>query len=283
MDEKITIDKEACILCRNCIEVCGSNTLEIRDNTLVQTMPELCSACAHCAAVCPTNAISANQNSVHFFELKEIDKSLSEIENLLVTKRSVRAFTQKNIEKTTLEKLIYFAEKSPSSSNARKREYTVITDKNRILELEKLVVEKYNFLLKILNPVLLSIIKLFSKKMFVNLQNTRTDILQMNKQFENKDYPIFRNATCIVLISAPKDIQSKDDCIIAQQYMMLYAHSLNIGSCVIGYAQYVHKIIEKMLNMPKNHTIYAVSTFGYPKYKMNKEIIYDKKTNITWL
>ena len=274
MTEKITIDKNKCILCSNCIDVCGSSTLKIIDSQIVQIVPQLCSSCGHCAAVCPTDAISANKNSLHYFELKEIDEALTDFEKLIVTKRSIRNFKDKEIEKKILDKLVFYAQKAPSSSNSRKRNYHIITDKNQILTIEKEVVKKYASILKILNPFLLGLIKIFSKKMFVDLKNTRTDILQMLKQFENKKYPIFRNAPCIVFISAPKDIQSKDDCIIAAQYMMLYAHSIKIGSCVIGYAQYTHKILEKMLNIPKHHSIYAVSTFGYSKYDFSKEISY---------
>lgn len=282
MESKITIDKDTCILCGKCVDVCGSNTLEIIDNTLVQTLPDLCIACAHCANVCPTDSITEHKNSMHSFSINKINEELTEIEKLLQTKRSVRNFLDKKIDEETIEKMIFYAEKAPSSSNARKREYIIVTDKNKIFEIEKESLKNYNTILKILNPFLLKILKIFSKKMWKNLNSVRTDVLQMNKQFASKEYPIFRNAPCIVFIIAPKnEIQAQDDCIIAQQYMMLYAHSRNIGSCIIGYAQYMHKKLEKLLKIHKHKSIYTVSTFGYSKYSFTKEIEYKKQAKYT--
>lgn len=282
MESKITIDKETCILCGRCVEVCGSKTLEIIDNTIVQTLPELCIACAHCANVCPTDSISENQNSFHHFSVNNLSPELSDIEKLLQTKRSVRNFLVKDIDDKTIEKMIFYAEKAPSSSNARKREYIIVTDKNKILEIEKETLNNYNTILKILNPTILRIIKIFSKNLHKNLSAVKTDVLQMNAQFATKEYPIFRDAPCIVFIIAPKnEIQAQDDCIIAQQYMMLYAHSINIGSCIIGYAQYMHKKLEKLLNISKNKSIFAVSTFGYSKHIFTKEIQYKNSAKCT--
>jgi len=280
MQTRILINTEKCILCKNCIEVCGSNTLEIIEKELVQSKPDLCSVCGHCAVVCPTDAITANERSPLFFKLHEPDSKTSDFEKLLLTKRSVRKFNDKDISKDILKKFVQIAEKAPSSSNSRKREYIIVTDKERILELEKSVVKKFTSLLKILNPALLNLIKLFSKKMYQNLSHTKKDILQMNKQFKEKNYPIFRNSAALVFILAPKNsVQSQDDCIIAQQYMMLYAHSQDISSCIIGYAQYAHKAIEKVLNIKKGYSIFAVSTYGYAKYEMKKEIRYNKKVS----
>jgi nitroreductase/NAD-dependent dihydropyrimidine dehydrogenase PreA subunit len=277
--EKISIDSQACILCGKCIEVCGSMTLEIIDDRVVQTMPELCSSCGHCAIVCPTNCIKSNENSIHKFEIKELDNNLSDIEKLLLTKRSVRKFKEKNIDKNILKKIIYYGNKAPSSSNLRKRNYIIVDNREKIIEIEKIILKKYENLLKILNPLLLGIIKIFNKEMYYNLKNTRLDILQMQKQFGRQEYPIFRNAPAVIIIYAPKDLQTKDDCVISQQYMMLYAHSQGIASCIIGYAQWAHKTLEKYFKLPKKHQIYAVSTFGYAKYPMKKAVEYPAEKN----
>ncbi len=284
MNSKIEIDNKKCIYCGYCIEVCGSATLEIIDNKIIQTKPQLCALCGHCAAVCPESAISSNKNNKKAYKIEKTENNLNEIEKLLKNKRSIRIFKNKKIDKKNLEKIIYYAEKSPSSSNKRKREYIVITDRNKILDLEKTVIKKFNSLKKIANPVLINFIKIFSKKTAKTLNNLREDVNQMNKQFKDKNYPIFRNAHCVVIITAPtKEVQTKDDCIIAQQYMMLYAESKGLGSCIIGYAQYAHKSLEKILKIKKNQSIFAVTTLGYPKYNYNKEIIYNKKPEVNWI
>lgn len=281
---KIKIDQKKCSACGNCIKICGSKTLEFKDNTVIQKSPALCCSCGHCAAICTENAISASEEYNLAFTISNFDENLTEIDKLFIGKRSVREFKNLEIEKNILENFIHYAEKSPSSSNARKREYVVITEKNKIQELEKTVLQKFNALKIIVNPFIISIVKLFNKKLSLELSHTKEDIKKLNKEIEKGYFPIFRNAPCVICIIAPKGaVQSKDDCIIAQQYMMLYAQSKGIGSCIIGYAQYAHKSIEKVLKIKKGYSVLAISIFGYPTFTYNKEIQYLKKTEISWI
>lgn len=280
----IEIDKNKCTLCGNCVKICTENTLEVIDNAIVQTSPGLCVSCGHCAAICPENAIKDSEDNPRSFTVKNYDEGLTEFEKLLIGKRSVREFRNKEIDKNILEKFIHYAEKAPSSSNKRKREYIVITDKDKILELEKAILKKFNSFKIIINLFVINIIKVFNKKLSQDGLLLKEDIEKMNADFAKGDYPIFHNAPCIVFIIAPnKGLQSKDDCVIAQQYMMLYAQSLGIGSCVIGFAQFAHKTLEKILKIKKGYSIYAVSIFGYPKYIYKKEIQYLKEPPITWI
>ncbi|MCP4156469.1 MAG: hypothetical protein GY757_52635 [bacterium] len=93
---------------------------------------------------------------------------------------------------------------------------------------------------------------------------------------------IFRDAPCVVVIAAPKGYdQSRDDCVAAQNYMMLYGQTESIGSCIIGYAQYAHKKLAKYLGIPKDTQIYAVSIFGKPIYTYKKSLLH-KAPIITW-
>lgn len=281
---KITIDHTKCILCGNCTKICGGKTLEIVEKSIVQTYPALCCSCGHCAAICPENAISSRKENNRAFTVRNFDGDLDAIEQLLIKKRSVREFKNQKIEKEVLEKLIYYAEKSPSSSNARKRSYIVITDENKILEIEKAVLGKFYSLKKLLNPVIINTVRFFNKRLGYDLSLVKEDISKLNREFSKGNFPIFRNAPCIMLVIAPKGaVQAKDDCIIAQQYMMLYAQSKGIGSCIIGYAQYAHKTLEKVLKIKEGHTIYSVSIFGYPKFTYSNEIQYLNKPVVNWI
>lgn len=283
-NSKVIIDQNLCTLCGKCTKVCNSKTLEIIDHKLVQTNQILCCSCGHCAAICNSKAINANEKKSRAFGVKKISDDYTEIEKLLVSKRSVREYKTEQIDRKIIEDLIYYAEKSPSSSNTRKREYIVITDEAKILELEKAIIKKFNSLKFIANPIGIKLVGLFSNSLSKTLRLVYENNKQMNKSFILKDYPIFRNAPCVICIIAPKSgVQSKDDCIIAQQYMMLYAESKGLGSCIIGYAQYAHGLVEKLLNVKKGYSVYSVGIFGYPQYNYKNEIDYLKKVDIEWV
>ncbi|MCP4146817.1 MAG: hypothetical protein GY757_03610 [bacterium] len=108
------------------------------------------------------------------------------------------------------------------------------------------------------------------------------DFKQMVKKNSAGESHIFRDAPCVVVIAAPKGYdQSRDDYVAAQNYMMLYGQTENIGSCIIGYAQYAHKKLAKYLNIQKDTQIYAVTIFGKPVYKYKKSLIH-KEPTIAW-
>lgn len=284
MPNRIIIDPNKCTLCGDCIKICGGKTLEIFDKTIVQSNPLMCCSCGHCAAMCVQNAIKSGSENKNTFIVNDFDKKQSEIERLLSGKRSVRHFSKKDIEKSVLEKFVYYAEKAPSSSNKRRRKFIIISDENKIIELEKAILQKFNSLKIFVNPFTLALMKVFNKKLSLELSHMLKVVNQMNVEFEKKDYAVFRSAPYVICIVAPtRAEQAKDDCIIAQQYMMLYAESIGIGSCIIGYAQYAHKTVEKVLKVEKGYTVYAVAIFGHPKYEYKKEIQYNKQDKITWI
>jgi nitroreductase len=124
----------------------------------------------------------------------------------------------------------------------------------------------------------------FSKNLSNDLATIKADIEYMKNAYAIGENPIFKNAPALIFITAPKkDIQAKDDCIIAQQYMMLYAESLGIGSCINGYAQFANKKIAKLLAIKSSHAIFSAGIFGYSKYTYKNEIIYNNNSEIFWM
>lgn len=247
-------------------------------------LDEVCCSCGHCAAICPKSAISSNGvENPRSFKTNDIEPNLDAIEKLLMSKRSIRDFTNEVPDKNKIKKIIEYAEKAPSSANNRHRKYIVVTDKEKIAEIEKDVVMYFAHLGKLINPLLIKVAGLYSNPLGKNLAATKADLKHMENMYRIGENPVFKNAPILIFIAAPqKDIQAMDDCIIAQQYMMLYAESIGIGSCINGYAQIAHKKVERLLDISHGYSIYSAGIFGYSKYAYKKEIVYDKEIDITW-
>lgn len=282
--KNINIDQSKCVKCQKCIAICPGNVLKLVTKKVEVTHPEFCVSCGHCAAICLENAILSHPNNQkNPFFVKDISSELSDNRLLFHEKRSVRAFKDQLLSKNLIEELIEYGEKAPSSKNLRKRLYYVITDKDKISQLEAAVGKTFKRLLVILNPFLLKLVSLGNKKTAVELSNLVKSIKSLVDEQQKGMSPIFRGAPCIICVAAPTNsVQSKDDCLAAQQYMMLYGHTCKIGSCIIGYAQYAHKVMERILDIPKGYSIYAVTIFGYPKFAYQKEIEYLKKPKVIW-
>lgn len=61
------IDKEKCIGCGKCVEICQFNSLAVVKNKVI-IFPELCHSCGGCWLVCPQGAISQGQREVGVVE-----------------------------------------------------------------------------------------------------------------------------------------------------------------------------------------------------------------------
>lgn len=277
----ITIDEDTCTICGKCVRACPADVLEIWDDSSRVMKPELCISCGHCAAICPEDAIeSTDAPANRCFSVQEPARPYTpaewrgELQSLLRNKRSMRKLKRDPLPSELIQDLIYYGEKAPSSHNFRERKYYVVTSRKDIDTLEEQVVHSFRRLIGVLNPVTLGMVSLASKEAKEALTELRTSFINIQEQLAEGNSPVFRNAPCIICIAAPsKSTQGKDDCAAAQHYMMLYGESLGLGSCVIGYAQHSHQILEKYLGVPKDYSIYAVSIFGYPKLTYPKEII----------
>lgn len=280
--ETIMLDEKKCIKCGKCVEECPGDVLKM-NGSLQITKPELCISCGHCAAICPEAAIaSSDKNTRNPFNISAFDANLPMDQKLLQTKRSIRLFNNKAIDRDILMEIIKYAEMAPSSHNLRNREYLLITDRKDIEHLSNEIARVYKSLLNVLNPFTLWLISLSNKDAYLELKEMVVSfrhLVEQNKQGNDK---VFRNSKCIICISAPKgSAHSKDDCIAAQQYMMLFAHSIGIGSFINGYAQHAHKAIEKYFKIRKDFSVFSVCALGYAKNAYKNKIVY-KSPKIIW-
>ncbi len=276
----IIIDKEKCTGCGICVEECPPEVLEIVDNKSQLINPGFCISCGHCAMVCPEMAIKSSETNKLPFEVFELDGE-GEVPNLLKGKRSARVFKDEKISQVELQKIIEYGEMAPSAQNKRDRKYIVLCTAKEVDECIQTVVEAYKPILKLLSPFVLKLISFFSKKQASDLTHLKMGVGKVIQKTEGGKDRIFRGAKCVVLVAGPtNDLFSRDDCIASQHYMMLYAQSIGISSFIAGYAQWAHKKLEKKFKLEKGYSIYAISAFGYNKFKYKRTVRF--KPEVDW-
>ncbi len=272
INNKINIDNAKCTGCGVCIDECPPGVLELHAGKSTMKDSDFCISCGHCAMVCPELAIESSENNKLFFEVKDFSDG-GEVAHLLESKRSARVFKDEAITPEIAEKIIEYGEMAPSAQNKRDRKYILLQTKEDIDSCIYAVLDAYKPIIKFLNPLVLKLISLFSKKKGAELNHLKVAVGRVIKETEEGNDKIFRGAKCVILVAGPeKDLFSRDDCIVSQHYMMLYAESIGVGSVVAGYAQWAHKKIEKKLNLKKGYAIYAISAFGYNKYHYKRSV-----------
>lgn len=151
---------------------------------------------------------------------------MNDIINNIINRRSTRAFTDEAVDQDILKEIITAGLYAPSSKNKQLWHFTVIQNKDILNELNKDTKE--------------------AVKKYGGEKISSPDVLKaINAKANNESYDTFYNAPVAILISRDtNDATSQDDCAAASQNMMLAAHSLEIGSCWIGFIKYLFLLDE---------------------------------------
>ncbi|MGG6312509.1 nitroreductase family protein [Paenibacillus macerans] len=266
------IDHERCRTCGLCSAICV-------DDVFAPALPgaypapvneQNCISCGHCVAICPAEAISHSllrkENAVAF-EKKRPRVTPEDMELLLRSKRSIRHFRDAAVDRERIGKLLEIAQQAPSDTNAQDRRYIVMTDRKAIDELEERVIRYYKSLIFWMKAPVRKGLSLFTPHLMHELGKVLPDFIHMVRKYEQGEKPVFRNAPCVIFIYASKgNLMGKDNCLTAQDYLMLQAETLGLGSCIIGYATGAPDTLSNYFGLPKGMKVYSAVTLGYPKY-----------------
>lgn len=170
-------------------------------------------------------------------------------------RRSVRGFKGTNVPKELVEKILEAGRFAPSALNMQPWKFVIISDKKKIEELGHIATANLKKLYK-----LIPLLKIFIK----NYRDARV-VNAIKKTALNEGDTVFYNAPLLILIANDKRINdSRANCFLAAQNMMLAAHSLGIGSCFIGRGRAIPKnLLLEICGLPKFYDVNIHLAFGY--------------------
>lgn len=147
----------------------------------------------------------------------------------ILTRRSVRAFTDAPIAKEDVELLIQAGLYAPSGKNRQTWQFTAIFDQAKIQALAKAIEIVLN----------------------------------------RPGYDMFRPAVLIIPSNERDSIHGKEDNACALENIFLAAHSMGIGSVWLNQLQGIcdEPAIRELLTsfqIPGNHVVYGMAALGYP-------------------
>ena len=254
------VDAEKCNRDGICVEACGRRLIEMGEADSVPTLTagveELCINCGHCVAVCPSGALALHTMKPEDCPQirKELLIDLEQAEQFLRSRRSIRNYKDKPVERDKLNKLIQVSGYAPSAHNARPVHFLVIENKAEVKRLSSLVVDWMRRTIKEA-PVLG---KAFHFDRVVALWDRGKD-------------PICRNAPHLIVAHAVESSRMVQvDCVLALAYAELIAPLLGLGATWAGYvmtATFFCPPLMEALNLPEGHKSFGVMMVGYPKLK----------------
>ena len=288
-----SINQEKCKKCKLCIEVCPVNIIGIDANGLVNFISErerICLECGQCMAICSTDAVKISKYTYkdNFIKLPENTVNYQRYIDFIATRRSIRNFKNKPIEKELIEKMLNSLDYTPYGAEPNKVEITIINKRNKIEEILPLT-EKFleNIVKWVDNPIISRIIK--HKKGLETFNTIKNHLYPMSK-LENYKLKygdrITRGAPALIVFHADKGAEEHtNNSLIYATYLIFALHSLGLGGTMNGIipaAINKDKRIKQMFNIPEQHEAVISIMFGYPKYKYQK-IVKRERKKVHWI
>jgi len=256
----LIIDQEKCKKDEFCIRECPAVIIRF---SAVDGYPELveggdlaCIRCGHCVAACPHGALSHTDVPVEASpEIRDpLNIDEAQAEQFLRSRRSVRVFKDKPVEKEKIQRLIEVARYAPTGGNSQAVEWLAVTDKARLKKIAGLTVDWVRQLAK-------------DPKVVAAAPYLPMIVAAWDAGYDS----VLRNAPAIIVASAPVEIMSGQvDVTIAMTYLDLMAPALGLGACWAGLLQgalTASPSLKSEVGMPADHPHHYPVMLGYNDIK----------------
>lgn len=148
----LEVNKELCTGCGTCAEVCANYVLHIDAGKSVAKYPDQCCDCGHCVSMCSTGAINHEKYPKESMKNLAVPSiSQADLKNLMLSRRSIRIFTDYVPSKEDIENLIEVGVHAGTSSNGQTEGFIIMKDSQKRDKIETLVIDElWNAGLKLL-------------------------------------------------------------------------------------------------------------------------------------
>jgi nitroreductase len=170
--------------------------------------------------------------------------SETSFEQVVRTRRSVRAYKHEPVPEETLRELVELATLAPTAMNLQPWRFSVTTGREALARANEGV-----------------------KRACLAAIPRIPDLERFRSAFEDPEFSVFYGAPALVLIQGPIGSQmAAMDCLLAAENLMLAAHAKGLGTCFIGFVLLAREDAElrRMLAVADGHEVVASIIVGFP-------------------
>ncbi|TET75341.1 MAG: 4Fe-4S dicluster domain-containing protein [Dehalococcoidia bacterium] len=286
-----TVDRDKCNLCGDCLDECAFRLLEMKTKDSLPTArdvefrsaEERCIDCGHCVAVCPTGALTLQARTHAGREvakqgpedclpiLPELIVSPEQVAQLLMARRTFRAYHDKPVPRETLEKIIRVARYAPSSHNTQAENWLVISDKMEIRRLGQTVIDW----MRSMSQEAPEFCRAIDADVIVDL-------------WEKGEDSVFRGAPHLIILHGDSYLgylnASRDNFAVRLAYFELAAVPYGLGTVWGGFlvaALQLWPPAQKAIGLPEGQEAFDAMSIGYPKNQYRR-IPMRNEPSLTW-
>jgi nitroreductase len=240
-----------------------------------------CIGCGHCAAVCPAEAVSFvggdgwAEAYATFAPTGTMVQpgafSPATLVDVLRSRRSCRKYQPREVPGPMLEDLIRAAVTAPSGTNSQAWTFTALTSRAAVMAFGEGVADFFRRLNKLAaNRWIRRAYALLGRAELEAYYRDHYASVQTALKLWDRDRTdhLFHGATAVVVIgSRPEASCPAEDALLAAQNMLLAAHAMGLGTCLIGYAVEAmrhDRRVKATAGVPLDEPVYAVVALGWP-------------------
>jgi nitroreductase/NAD-dependent dihydropyrimidine dehydrogenase PreA subunit len=270
----IMIDEDLCRRDGICAAACPVGMIELKGGsswpTSTGNAEDRCISCGHCVAVCPQGALSHRAMAARDCAplRPEAAPGEDQVEQLLRSRRSIRNYQDRQVERAKLERLTDLARSAPTGTNSQMVRWHVINGREAVRSVASQVVDFLRQLIERNDPMV-----------------TKGSLGRAVQVWERGGDPITRGAPALVIAYAPKEYPlAAVDCSIALTFIDLAAPSVGLGTCWAGFLMLTvpqYPPLQAALSLPAGHACYGAMMIGYPKHSYHR-IPVRNRALVTW-
>jgi ferredoxin len=277
------IEWDACTGCGLCTRVCKSETLRLDDDQVRvnPASPLGCVGCGQCMMVCPAGCLTVEGRDVSPQDLITLPRPEScatpeQLESLLLSRRSIREFDEREVSRDVIDRIIKMATSAPMGIPPSDVEILVFQGREKVQAFAEDITRSFVKSKRFINRFTLPLMRPFiGKEAYDFLMSFVIPMLELFPRLrkEGTDW-LFYNAPLAMLFHTSPYADPQDS-VVAATYAMIAGHSLGLGTCMIGSVSPVLKYEGKLKSkwgIPPKNQLGIVVLFGYPDIQYQSTI-----------
>jgi len=191
---------------------------------------------------------------------------------LMRSRRSCRRYTTDPVARSVLEDLVRMGTTAPSGTNSQVWCFTVLPTRAAVVGLATGILDYFKRLNRLAaNPLARGLTRLVGRSDLSAYYANHYRAVEAGIQAweQHSVDRLFHGATAVILVSArPGGSTPGEDALLATQNILLAAHAMGLGSCLIGFAVAAlrrDRQIQTRIGIPAEAVVHAAIALGHPK------------------
>ena len=273
---EIKIDAEKCTGCGACVDVCNvTHVYKMKDKKAIVSSEQRCWQCGQCVSVCPVDAIDHSEFPLEACPpiAKFSEADIARMNEAMQSRRSVRVFKNKPVERSVIEDLIKKASGGPSAKNRQAVDWIAIDNPEKIASL------RAKTIIVLVEAAKKLRIKAEDEQLGEAAQRQylmyAKSLEFLERRQDRGEDALFYDAPVLLMAHVPEGEFGEADAVYAGYGLMLAAHLQGLGSCQIGYFNVAFEqdaSLQVELGVPAGREIKLAMIVGYQKYRYRRQI-----------